>query len=131
MIATVARQQLVSLRRQRIFVALVGILLFMTAMAGVIGWMSRETIVRVYDEAVRLLASNGQAAPPNPFELKPTLSMLSNMSIYIPLIGALLAIVLGHLSLAVQALFPLHTNHTSETQTKYTQLTSGLLTSAL
>ena len=56
MIATVARQQLVSLRRQRIFVALVGILLFMTAMAGVIGWMSRETIVRVYDEAVRLLA---------------------------------------------------------------------------
>lgn len=100
MIATVARQQITSLHRQRIFVALLGILLFMTAMAGVIGWMSRETIVRVYDEAVRLLANNGQAAPPNPFELKPTLSLLSNMSIYIPLIGALLANVLGHLSLA-------------------------------
>lgn len=100
MIATVARQQIVSLRRQRIFLALTGILLFMTAMAGVIGWMSRETIVRVYDEAVGLLANNGQASPPNPFELKPTLSLLSNMSIYIPLIGALLAIVLGHLSLA-------------------------------
>lgn len=100
MIATVAAQQVTSLRRQRIFLALLVTLLAMTAMAGVIGWMSRETIVRVYDEAVRLLATKGQAAPPNPFLLKPTLSLLSNMSIYIPLIGALLALVLGHLSLA-------------------------------
>lgn len=100
MIATVAAQQFTSLRRQRIFLALLGTLVAMTAMAGVIGWMSRTTIVRVYDEAVRLLAARGQAAPANPFALKPTLSLLSNMSIYIPLIGALLAVVLGHLSVA-------------------------------
>lgn len=100
MIATVAAQQVTSLRRQRIFLAVLATMLAMTALAGVIGWMSRETIVRVYDEAVRLVASKGQAAPPNPFDLKPTLSLLSNMSIYVPLIGALLALVLGHLSLA-------------------------------
>lgn len=100
MIATVAAQQLTSLRRQRIFLALLGTLLAMTAMAGVIGWMSRSTIVRVYADAVQLLAARGQVAPANPFELKPTLSLLSNMSIYIPLVGALLALVLGHLSLA-------------------------------
>ena len=75
-------------------------MLVMTALAGVIGWSSHNTIVRVYDEAVRLLAADGKPAPPNPFEAKPTLSLLSNMSIYIPFIGALLALVLGHLSLA-------------------------------
>jgi ABC-type transport system involved in multi-copper enzyme maturation permease subunit len=100
MIATVAAQQALSLRRQRIVVALLGTLLAMTALAGLIGWSSHNTIVRVYDEAVRLLAAEGKAAPPNPFEAKPTLSLLSNMSIYIPLIGALLALVLGHLSMA-------------------------------
>lgn len=100
MIVTVAAHQVFSLRRQRILVALLGPLVAMTALAGVLGWMSHNTIVRVYDEAVRLLSAEGRPAPPNPFELKPTLSMLSNMSIYIPLIGALLALVLGHVSLA-------------------------------
>lgn len=100
MIATIAAQQVTSLRRQRVFLALLGTLLVMTALAGVIGWSSHSTINRVYDEAVRYLAQKGQAAPPSPFRLKPPLSLLSNMVIYIPLIGALLAIVLGNLSLA-------------------------------
>ena len=74
-------------------------LLVMSALAGVLGWSSHHTIVRVYDEAVKLLAETGQPAPPNPFTLKPTLSLLSNMVVYIPLIGALLALIVGHLSI--------------------------------
>lgn len=100
MIAVVATQQVLSLRRQRVFVALLIMLMAMTSLAGLIGWLSHNTIVRVYNEAVVLLSADGKPAPPNPFDLKPTLSLLSNMSIYIPLIGALLALVLGHLSLA-------------------------------
>lgn len=100
MIATVAAQQVLLLRRQRVFVALLATLGAMTALAGVIGWSSHATIVRVYREAVGLLAAEGKAAPPNPFELKPTLSLLSNLEIYIPLVGALLALVLGHVSMA-------------------------------
>lgn len=99
MIATIAAQQIVSLRRQRVFLALLGTFLIMTALAGVIGWSSHNTIVRAYDEAVRVLAAAGKPAPPNPFAHKPPLSLLSNMAIYIPLIGALVAIVLGHLSM--------------------------------
>ncbi len=99
MIATIARQQVVSLLRQRTFVVLLVTLIVMTALAGVLGWSSHHTIVGVYDEAVKLLASRGDPAPPNPFLLKPTLSLLSNMVVYIPFIGALLALVLGHLSL--------------------------------
>lgn len=100
MIATIAAQQILALRRQRIFVALLGMFLTMTALAGVLGWSSHNTIIRVYNEAVKLLASNGQPAPPNPFLLKPRLSLISNMVVYIPLLGAMLALVLGHLSMA-------------------------------
>ena len=99
MIATIASHQVLSLRRQRVFLALLATLLTMTALAGVLGWSSHQTIIRVYDEAVKLLASTGKPAPPNPFLLKPTLSLLSNMVVYIPLIGALLALILGHLSI--------------------------------
>ena len=98
MIATIATQQVRGLMRQRVFVVLLVTMLVMTALAGVLGWSSQHTIVGVYDEAVKLLASRGLPAPPNPFLLKPTLSLLSNMVVYIPFIGSLLAIVLGHLS---------------------------------
>jgi len=98
MITTIASQQSLLLRRQR--VALVGLVgLAVTAMAGILGWSSHHTIVRVFDQAVRLQAAAGQPAPPNPFLLEPNLSLLSNMVVYIPLIGALLALVVGHLIL--------------------------------
>lgn len=100
MIATIASQQLRSLRRQRVFLAMSGTLLVMTGLAGALGWSSHHTIVGVYDAAVTLLAETGRPAPPNPFLLRPALSLLSNMVVYIPLIGALLALVLGHLSIA-------------------------------
>ncbi len=100
MIATIASQQVMALRRQRVFTAMLATLLTMTALAGVIGWLSHDTIVRVYNDAGEVLAAGGQPAPVNPFDLKPRLSLLSNMAVYIPLIGALVAIVLGHLTLA-------------------------------
>jgi ABC-type transport system involved in multi-copper enzyme maturation permease subunit len=74
-------------------------LLVITALAGVLGWSSNHTIARVFDEAAKLLSGTGQPAPPNPFLLKPALSPLSNLVVYVPLIGALLALVLGHLSI--------------------------------
>ena len=100
MIVTIARHQILALRRQRTFVMLLVTLLVMTALAGVLGWSSHRTILGVYDESVKLLATQGKPAPENPFRLKPTLSLLSNMVVYIPFIGALLAILLGHVSLA-------------------------------
>ena len=100
MIATIAAQQIVSLRRQRFVSSIVAIFGAVTTMAGIIGWSSHNTIIKVYNEATRLLASEGKPAPPNPFLVKPTLSLLTNMAIYVPLIGALIALVLGHLSFA-------------------------------
>ena len=100
MITTIASQQVLSLRRQRILTVVLVSFVAMTVLAGFIGWSSHNTIIRVYDQAVRMLAASGKTAPSNPFGLKPPLSLLSNMAIYIPLIGALLAIVVGHLAMA-------------------------------
>jgi len=100
MIGTIAAHQIRALIRQQTFVAMLAILGVMTALAGVLGWSSHHTIVGVYDQAVVLLAAQGQTAPPSPFLLQPTLSLLSNMVVYIPLIGALLALIVGHLCLA-------------------------------
>ena len=94
----IARQHLRALSRSHTFVLMLGVLLLMTAVSGLIGWSSHATIIRVYDETVRTLAAAGKSAPPNPFASKPRLSLLDNMIIYVPLIGALLAIVIGHMS---------------------------------
>lgn len=96
-VAVVAGGQLRSLTRRRTFLVMLGTLLLMTARSGFIGWSSHSTIVRVYDETVRTLSAAGKPVPPNPFAGKPRLALLNNMIIYIPLIGALLAIVVGHL----------------------------------
>jgi ABC-type transport system involved in multi-copper enzyme maturation permease subunit len=99
-VLVVARHQLQSLRRQRVVRVMMGTMLAMTALAGLIGWSSHQTIVRVYDVAVKIVVAQGKPAPPNPFGLKPPLSLLSNMVVYIQLIGALLALVVGHLAIA-------------------------------
>ena len=62
MIATIAAHQIRALRRQRVWTALVVSMLAVSAMAGVLGWSSAHTIVRVYDQAVTLLAPSGQPA---------------------------------------------------------------------
>lgn len=100
MIGVVAIQQITVLRRQRTVLAVVAVLVGVTVLAGVIGWSSAATITRVYDQSVLLLASQGRPAPPNPLGLKPPLSLLSNMTVYVPMVGALAAIVVGHLSLS-------------------------------
>ena len=99
MITAIAGQQVLMLRRQRTFLGLLLILMVMTAASGVIGWSSQHTVTRVYDLAVPFLSATGRPVPANPFDAKPTLALMSNMSIYIPLIGALLALVIGHLSI--------------------------------
>lgn len=96
MILTLTRHQLRSLRRERTFAVFLGSFVLITLMAAVLGYSSSQTIVRIYEQATRLLASTGQPAPPNPFDAKPTLALLSNMTIYVPFIGAILAALFGH-----------------------------------
>ena len=103
MIGVIARQQLLACRRQNLAPVTVVVLGGFAVLAGILGWASHHTIIGIYDESVKLVTDRGQTAPPNPFLLKPTLSMLSNEMLYITVIGALVAIVVGHLAIASDA----------------------------
>jgi len=96
MMIVVARNQLLLYWRERIVRTMSWTMLTMAALAGILGWSSRITIVRVYADAVELLAASGKPAPSNPFALRPELALMSNMEIYIPMIGALLALLIGN-----------------------------------
>jgi ABC-type transport system involved in multi-copper enzyme maturation permease subunit len=97
--AVIARQHLRLLSRSQTFLLMLVVLLGMTALSGFIGWASHSTILRVYNDTVKTLTAAGKPAPPNPFAYKPRLSLLNNMTIYVPLIGALLAILIGNMSI--------------------------------
>ncbi len=103
MIATIAAHHVVALHRRRVLGVVVGSLVANALLAGILGWASHTTIIGVFDESARLLASRGLGAPPNPFLLKPPLAVLSNMVVYVTMIGALVAAVLGHLLVAEDA----------------------------
>jgi len=93
----VAGQEIRAILREKTFILLLVIFIGMTLASTYIGWSSAHTIQSVYDSTVSFLMEQGKAVPPPPFADASHLSLLKNMIIYVVLIGALLAIILGHL----------------------------------
>jgi ABC-2 type transport system permease protein len=89
--AAVVRHELLASARERLPQVLLAVFLGVVAVSGVIGWLTRVTVTAVYNEAL----AEGLTDRPNPFGAVPELYYLRNTVIYIVLIGALLAIVLG------------------------------------
>lgn len=85
------RQELLSSRRERMPQALLAVFLAMVSVSALIGWISNRTVTSVYDKT----AQAGLTTAPNPFSGVSPLSYARNAVIYVVLIGALLAIVLG------------------------------------
>lgn len=80
--------------RERTVLLLMAIFIGMTLASTYMGWASEHTVLQVYSASARELASLGKDAPPAP--AFPHLAILRNMIIYVVLIGALLAMVVGH-----------------------------------
>src|SRR3979411_273154 len=89
-IATI-RQELLSAKRERLPQIFLALFLAMVAVSSFIGWATNHTVTNVYNKAVK--QSITKAA--NPFTGVSPLYYARNTVIYIVLIGALLAIVLG------------------------------------
>jgi len=85
------RQELLCAKRERLPQVLLVIFLAMVAVSCFIGWTTNHTVTNVYNEAVRQSITTAQ----NPFTGVSPLFYVRNTVIYIVLIGALLAIVLG------------------------------------
>jgi ABC-2 type transport system permease protein len=91
----VIRHELVSSRRERTVHTLLVVFLAMVSASSLIGWLTNQTVTRVWQQTT----DAGLTHAPNPFTGAPPLAYAKNVVIYVILIGALLAIVLGATSL--------------------------------
>ena len=92
----IARQSLQHIFRQRTVTLLAVLFVALVMVSSYLGWSATTTVNAIYQDAVVYLAAQGQPAPPNPVHDISALSLMRNMSIYVSLIGALAAIVIGY-----------------------------------
>ncbi|MFA5943503.1 MAG: ABC transporter permease [Candidatus Thermoplasmatota archaeon] len=95
-VRAIARHELIALTRERTAILLFAILFAMTIAAAYIGWSSHHIIQQVYDASAEMLRAQGRPVPSPPSTDTSSLSILQNLVVYLVLIGALLAISLGH-----------------------------------
>ena len=86
--------------RDRTALLLTALFLAMVLLSAWLGWSATQTINAIYVSAVQVMKAQGVAIPANPVSEGSALSLLRNMSIYVALMGALSAIVFGHLAIA-------------------------------
>lgn len=79
---------------------LTALFLAMVLLSAWLGWSATQTINAIYAAAVKVMTAQGVTIPPNPVSEGSALSLLRNMSIYVALLGALAALVFGHLAIA-------------------------------
>lgn len=87
----IIKQELRTASRERLPQLILGVFIVLIGAASFIGWLTHKTVTNVYSEALR----EGVTKQPNPFLQAPALDPVKNVVIYIALIGALLAIILG------------------------------------
>lgn len=88
---TAARQEIKSLKREKLPQALLIVFVGMVSISSFIGWLTKRNVTGIWQK----VKDSGFTSAPNPFANVPPLYYLRNTVIYLVLIGALLAIVLG------------------------------------
>jgi ABC-type transport system involved in multi-copper enzyme maturation permease subunit len=92
----IARQSARFVLRERTVALLSGMFVVLVLLSAWLGWSATSTVNRIYLDAAAFLKSAGQPVPSNPvLDISP-LSLMRNMSVYVALIGALSAIVIGN-----------------------------------
>jgi ABC-2 type transport system permease protein len=97
-ILIIARKEFQSVFRNRLFLMITLLFLGMSILSVYIGSATKHAEMRFYEEAVATLKTLGKTALPTPPDIQP-LTILSNLSEYVSMIGAILAIMLGYNSL--------------------------------
>ncbi|HQU69683.1 MAG TPA: hypothetical protein PLI43_15995 [Albidovulum sp.] len=92
----IARQSARFVLRERTVALLATLFVALVLISAWLGWQATATVDRIYVDAAAFLQKSGQPVPPNPvLDISP-LSLMRNMSVYVALIGALSAIVIGN-----------------------------------
>ncbi len=97
----IARHSALLIFRERTVALLSGLFVLLVFVSAYLGWSATSTVNSIYADAVVYLGAAGQPVPPNPVSTVSPLSLLRNMSIYVSLIGALAAIVIGYQLIAM------------------------------
>lgn len=95
MVRIVAANTLRVAFRDRTVIWLALLFMSLVLISAYLGWSATDTVNQIYVKAIPLFQLDGRPMPPNPTADMPALSMLRNMTTYISLLGALVAIVLG------------------------------------
>ena len=92
----IARQSARFVLREKTVALLSGMFVALVLISAWLGWSATSTVNRIYLDAAAFLQAAGQPVPTNPvLDISP-LSLMRNMSVYVALIGALSAIVIGN-----------------------------------
>ena len=92
----IARQSARFVLREGTVALLSGMFVVLVLISAWLGWSATSTVNQIYLDAAAFLKSAGQPVPTNPvLDISP-LSLMRNMSVYVALIGALSAIVIGN-----------------------------------
>lgn len=94
-ISVVIIMELKLLMREKLFILISIVFFGLTVAAAFIGWSTSNTVNHAYALSVPYLAQ-GTQLPPNPFAHVSHLSLQRNLSVYLFLIGSLLAIIVGY-----------------------------------
>ncbi len=92
----IARQSVLYILREKTVALLAGLFVFLVLVSAYLGWSATSTVNAIYADAVVYLTAAGQQIPANPVTEVSPLALMRNMSIYVSLIGVLVAIVIGY-----------------------------------
>ncbi len=81
--------------RRRLFITITVLFLALSILSVYIGSTTKRAELRVYNETIANLTAQGATALPLPPEIH-TLTILSNLTEYVSIVGAILAVVLGY-----------------------------------
>jgi ABC-2 type transport system permease protein len=97
-ILIIAHKEFQSVFRNRLFITITLLFLGMSILSVYIGSATKRAEMRLYDETVETFTAQGRSALPTPPDIQ-SLTILANLSEYVSIIGAILAIILGYNSL--------------------------------
>lgn len=92
----IGRQALAALARERTVALIAVLFVILVLVSAYLGWSATATVDAIYASATHWFRANAQPVPPNPVTQTSALALLRNLTIYISLIGAFSAIVVGY-----------------------------------
>jgi len=91
----IARKEVRAAFRNRLFLIITALFLGLSVLSVYVGSVTKRAEMRIYDERVAVLMAEGATAVPAAPEIH-TLTILSNFTQYIAIVGAILGVILGY-----------------------------------